>query len=79
MAARLGEGLRTLGIAPVFPVETNGVFVRLPAHVDDALQHAGYGYYPFGDPREGVSRLLCSFDTTADEVDALLEVARGAV
>jgi len=69
MAQRLGRGLRERGIDPVHPVETNGVFVRLPAAVDESLSAAGYGYYPFGDPREAISRLLCSFDTTPKEVD----------
>ena len=78
MAARLGAGLEALGIAPAHPVETNGVFVRLPDAVDRALRVAGYGYYPFGDPGDGLSRLLCSFDTRADEVDAFLAVAASA-
>jgi threonine aldolase len=75
MATRLADGLRALGIEPVHPVETNGVFARLPASIDRALREAGYGYYPFGDPADGISRLLCSFDTTAAEVDAFLSVA----
>jgi threonine aldolase len=69
MASRLGRGFRERGIEPVHPVETNGVFVKLPTDVDASLTTAGYGYYPFGDPREAISRLLCSFDTTPEEVD----------
>jgi threonine aldolase len=76
MAARLTDGLRELGVEPVHPVETNGVFVRLPSAVDRALRAAGYGYYPFGDPGDGISRLLCSFDTQPEEVDAFLAIAR---
>ena len=75
MAQRLAAGLQAQGIEPVYPVETNGVFVRLPAAVDRALEAAGYGYYPFGDPRDGVSRLLCSFDTTVEEIDGFLAAA----
>ena len=78
MATRLADGLAELGCAAVFPVETNGVFVRLPAAVDRALRAAGYGYYPFGSPAEGISRLLCSFDTQPDEIDEFLCVARRA-
>lgn len=76
MAARLADGLRTLGIEPAYPVESNGVFVRLPPALDSALMQAGYGYYPFGDPANGISRLLCSFDTQPEEVDAFLAVAQ---
>jgi len=78
MATRLAEGLVALGIDPVFPVQTNGVFVRLPAAIDAALKQAGYGYYPFGAPGDGISRLLCSFDTRPEEIDDLLEVAGAA-
>lgn len=76
MAQRLAKGLAAAGIEPIHPVETNGVFVRLPTEIDRALEAAGYGYYPFGDPRDGISRLLCSFDTTPEEIDAFLGVAR---
>jgi threonine aldolase len=78
MAARLAKGLGAMGIEPAHPVETNGVFVRLPDAVDRALVAAGYGYYPFGDSADGLSRLLCSFDTSPEEVDALIDAARCA-
>lgn len=78
MARRLAGGLAALGIEPARPVQANAVFVRLPAHVDAALQSKGHGYYPFGDAEEGLVRLMCSFDTTPDEVDALLADAREA-
>ncbi len=78
MAARLAEGLRGIEVAAVFPVDVNAVFVRLPPHIDAALKAAGHGYYGFGDPAWGVSRLMCSFDTTAADVDALLADARTA-
>ena len=78
MATRLSRGLAELGIEPVHPVETNGVFVRLPERVDRALRAAGYGYHSFGPPGDGISRLLCSFDTRPEEIDRLLSVAEGA-
>ena len=78
MARRLATGLHELGIEPVYPVEANGVFVRLPVPVDEALQARGHGYYPFGDSDQGLSRLMCSFDTTEDEVDGFLADVRGA-
>ena len=79
MAERLGRGLTELGMAPAFPVEANAVFVTLPPAVDAALTSAGHGYYGFGDPEHGLSRLMCSFDTSADEVDALIQDAAHAL
>lgn len=78
MARRLADGLAAIGIEAACPVEANGVFVRLPEAVDRALKAAGHGYYPFGEPAAGLSRLMCSFDTSPEEVDAVIEVAAGA-
>ena len=77
MARLLAESLAGLEILPAFEVEANGVFVQLPAHVDAALQAAGHGYYPFGDPHLGLSRLMCSFDTTAEDVRQFVADAQG--
>lgn len=79
MAQRLGAGLAELGVEPAVPVESNGVFVPLPAEVDAALKAAGHGYYDFGEPGLGLARLMCSFDTTLEEVDALVRDAAGAM
>lgn len=72
MAKMLADGLTRLGIMPRFPAEANGVFVTLPPHVDAHLQSRGHGYYPFGEPAWNVIRLMCSFDTTEDDVRRLL-------
>jgi threonine aldolase len=72
MAARLATGLQKLGIQPKFPVQANGVFVTLPKHVDASLQRKGHGYYPFGDPQWKLTRLMCSFNTTIEDVDGFL-------
>ncbi len=77
MARRLGDGLQSHGLAARFPTEVNAVFVALPEDVDGALQRAGHGYYPFGDADWGLSRLMCSFDSRPEEIDALIStVAR---
>ncbi|MEZ4218530.1 MAG: beta-eliminating lyase-related protein [Myxococcota bacterium] len=78
MAAALARGLADAGAELRHPVETNGVFARLPERVDRALRAAGYAYHPFGPPEERVQRFLCSFDTTRDDVDALVAIARAA-
>ena len=72
MATMLAEGLRRAGIQPRFPVQANGVFVTLPPHVDARLQSRGHGYYPFGEPSWNLVRLMCSFDTTEDDVRRFL-------
>lgn len=76
-AGRLGAGLSGLGMPPAYEVEANAVFVRLPAAVDAAWRALGHRYYPFGDSRDGLVRLMTSFDTQPQDVDALLDAARG--
>ena len=88
MAARLAEGLGRLGLSVPWPRGANEVFVILPGRVHEALQAAGGHYYlwetdhvaPDARPREGevFARLICSFATTAAEVDGFLAVAARA-
>lgn len=72
MARMLAAGLLEREIQPVYSVEANGVFVSLPDSVHASLRRAGHGYYPFGDPSRKLSRLMCSFDTTAEDVERFL-------
>ena len=72
MATRLGTGLTNQGLSPVHPVEANGVFVCPPHDLRDWML-ARTGFYPFGDAREAMHRLMCSFDTTAEDVDGFVE------
>jgi len=76
MATRLGEGFAACGVEPAFPVEANGVFVRLDESLDKALRAAGHGYYPFGDHADRLFRFMCSYDTQAEHVDALISDIR---
>ncbi|TPV92754.1 MAG: hypothetical protein B7733_24115 [Myxococcales bacterium FL481] len=73
MAARLADGLARLGHPPAFPCETNSVFVRLAPEIARRLRAAGHRFYNFGPAGEWV-RLICSFDTRPEEVDAALTV-----
>ena len=71
MATRLAEGISGVaGVTLAYPVEANGVFAALPAAVTEAVQQ----HTPFyvWDEATGVVRWMCSFDTTADDVDALV-------
>lgn len=87
MAARLAGGLRE--IAPVrlaYPVEANEVFAILPERLAEGLAEGGAVYYrwPGGGegnddsagPGEVMVRLVASFATSEDDVDAFLALAR---
>jgi threonine aldolase len=78
MARFLANGLADLGMPPRFPVQANAVFVTLPPRVDEALRRAGHGYYPFGDPAWNVVRLMCSFNTRAEDVQRFLDDVKAA-
>ncbi|TLU71665.1 threonine aldolase family protein [Lichenicoccus roseus] len=75
-ALRLSQGLAALpGVAVVQPTEANEVFAALPEPLVVRLEAAGYGFYRWARlPGDGgiVVRLVCAFDTTEADVDALL-------
>lgn len=76
MAARLAEGLRGInGVEIVYPPEANGVFVRFPEGVAEEL-HREFAFYDWDN--EGTARLMCSFDTRPEHIDAFLAAARCA-
>ncbi|NHO32145.1 threonine aldolase family protein [Acetobacter fallax] len=78
MAARLARGLvRQPGAVLPFETESNEVFVVLPELLLEALEAAGFGFYRWVTP-PGVDgtliRLVTSYDTRSEDVDALLGV-----
>ncbi len=86
-AARLSGGLRRMaGVRMPWPTQANEVFAVLPRPMHDALTRAGAHYYEWDAPGLAVDerptadevfvRLICSFETTDDTVDALLDAAR---
>lgn len=82
MATRLGEGASaTDGVELVHPVEANGVFAKLPRPAIDRLLRELPGEHPFyiWDEDADVVRWMCSWDTTEDDVDGLLEALRAAL
>lgn len=82
MAARLGSGVEAIdGIELVHPVEANGVFAQLPRPAIDRLLAELEGEHPFyvWDETAGVVRWMCSWDTTPEDVDGLLEATRRAL
>ncbi|MBV8392641.1 MAG: low specificity L-threonine aldolase [Alphaproteobacteria bacterium] len=81
MARRLVAGLTTLkGTSLLYPVEANEIFVVLPAHMHDALQEAGAQYHPWPSDRPGerAYRLVTAFDTSQEDVDKFLSIAKDA-
>jgi threonine aldolase len=78
MAARLGRALAAVpGVSLPRAVEVNGVFPRLPHEAIAELQ-AWTPFYTW-DAAAGEVRLLCSFDTTDEDVDRLVAGVRHAV
>ncbi|MBI3196007.1 MAG: low specificity L-threonine aldolase [Rhodospirillales bacterium] len=81
MARRLVAGLTALkGTQLLYPVDANEIFVVLPAHMHDALEAAGAQYHPWASDRPGerAFRLVTAFDTSADDVDRFLSIAKAA-
>ncbi|HSA50919.1 MAG TPA: beta-eliminating lyase-related protein [Yinghuangia sp.] len=74
-AAHLAEQLGAVpGVSIAHPVQANTVFASMPADVIDRLAPV-FGFHTW-DPCTHVARFVCSFDTTADDVDALVSAAR---
>lgn len=70
-AARLAAGLAGIaGVRLLAPVEANAVFVDLPRDRAGALRARGWTFYDF--IATGGYRLMCSWQTTEADVDALL-------
>ena len=76
MAARLETALRRLPqIEIAFPVQSNGVFAKIPSRMVDGLHQRGWQFYT-GVVTPDESRLMCSWDTTPDDVDAFAKDVR---
>ncbi|MBV9673770.1 MAG: low specificity L-threonine aldolase [Verrucomicrobia bacterium] len=69
MARRLNDLLRTIPSVEIpFPCEGNAVFAHLPEPVVTGLHRMGWRFYSDVGPGGG-SRLMCSWDTTPEDVD----------
>mgnify|MGYP000172625924 CR=1 FL=1 len=71
-AARLADGLVARDIPLTFPREANAAFVQLAPERDRHLRERGHAYYPFATPVGTRFRLMCSFATAPQQVDAFL-------
>ena len=74
-AALLHDGLQDIaGIRVMFPVEANSVFVEMPRTMITGLHEKGWRFYTFIG--EGGVRLMCSWDTTKQDIDDFLDDVR---
>ncbi|MFU8877114.1 MAG: threonine aldolase family protein [Wenzhouxiangellaceae bacterium] len=72
-AARIAAAVeRDPGMSLVWPVEANEVFLRAAPERLEALAEAGFGFHRWPG-FDDVARLVCSFATTDDEVEALIK------
>ncbi|MGH7968895.1 MAG: threonine aldolase family protein, partial [Limisphaerales bacterium] len=81
MARRLAAALRPIaGIQISYPVESNAVFAKIAERVVEGAHQRGWRFYTHVGGWEE-SRLMCSWDTTAEDVDGfardLAELAAG--
>ena len=82
MARRLADAITVIdGVELAHPVEANGVFANLPAPAIDGLREALPAAMPFyvWDEAAGTVRLMCSWDTTAEDIDELAAALESAM
>jgi threonine aldolase len=82
MAERLATNLSAIGLAPLWPVDANLVFVVLPRVVDERLKAAGARYYvrssaglTLGD-NHVLARLVTSFATKEEEIEHFVNICK---
>src|SRR5262249_43470470 len=76
MARGLEARLRGLdAVRILFPVEANAVFVQLSPRVVEVLHGRGWHFYTIA----GGERLMCSWDTELQDIEAFLKDLRDAV
>jgi threonine aldolase len=64
------QAVRVPGVRLMFPSEANAVFLEIPPRVIDGLRERGWRFYTFIG--SGGARFMCSWETTRDDVDALV-------
>ena len=78
MASTLAAELRSVPeVNIVYPVEANAVFARLPKAAIESAQREVFFYV--WDEEAAVVRLMCSYDTTVEDVERLVGAIRRGV
>jgi len=84
MADRLADRLASIGLAPLWPVEANLVFVILPRALNAKLKAAGAAYYERTSEGADVgadhvlARLVTSFATATDDIERFVSLCAPA-
>ncbi len=74
IAARIAAGVEGLaGLRLIAPVEANELFLDLPPGAMDTLERDGFQFYRRSPT---LARIVCRFDCTTDEADALVASLR---
>jgi threonine aldolase len=69
MARRLETAIRKIpSVKIVHPVQTNAVFATIPDKMVNGMYERGWKFYTHVGS-QGEARLMCSWDTTAQDVD----------
>jgi threonine aldolase len=74
MAARMETALCELQVPILFPREANAVFAEFSLAVQEGLRARGWRFYTFIG--QGGCRLMCSWDTRPEDVDAFVADVR---
>jgi threonine aldolase len=76
MARRLETGLKQMpGVQLAHPVQSNAVFAKFPKNAEARLHERGWKFST-GVVTPNESRLMCSWDTTPEDVDAFVQDLR---
>jgi len=76
MAQRLDAGIRALGVSVPNSTDANAVFPIFTSEITEQLQKQ-FRFYVWNQAT-GMVRLMCSWDTTVEDVDAMIEAVRAA-
>lgn len=77
MCRYLYEQLKPVeGVEFVAPPRANGLFLRMPEAMEERIQST-YFFYDMDTQGGKVCRLMCSYMTTKDDVDQLVQLAKG--
>lgn len=78
MAARLAQGLKGIkGVQMTQQTEANGIFAILPPAAISKIQEHSF-FYVWNEATSEV-RLMCSWDTTIEDIDGFIEAVRSAL
>jgi threonine aldolase len=76
MAKHLEGGLRGIsGVKISYPVQSNAVFAKMPPSAEEQMRACGWHFYT-GVITPEEARLMCSWDTTSEDVDAFVDDLR---